>query len=178
MKLEKEMAILEALLFLENEAVDSKTLSRLSGIPLQAVEQILVQIKEHFDLEQHGIELVQLGSGYTFAPKKDLWENLKDRYGKKNEQKLSKASMETLSIIAYSQPVTRPEIDSIRGVSSDGSIKMLLMRNLVQEVGKKDAPGRPIQYGTTREFLKVFRLTSISELPKLGDIERERFELN
>lgn len=83
--------------------------------------------------------------------------------------------METLSVIAYSQPITRAEIESLRGVNPDGMMRLLLSRELVREVGKKDAPGRPIQYGTTRHFLKLFRLSSIAELPKLSDTDQERF---
>jgi segregation and condensation protein B len=84
--------------------------------------------------------------------------------------------METLSIIAYSQPITRQEIESIRGVSADGMIKLLLARNMIKEVGKKEAPGRPVQYGTTKEFLKLFRLASIADLPKMDELDQERFE--
>jgi segregation and condensation protein B len=85
--------------------------------------------------------------------------------------------METLSIIAYSQPITRAEIEAIRGVSADNMIRLLAERNLIKEVGKKDAPGKPVQFGTTKEFLKFFRLNSISDLPKLEETESERFEL-
>ena len=119
-----------------------------------------------------------LGGGYIFAPKKDLWEFLKARYGKKNENRLSRAALETLSIIAYSQPITRGEIENIRGVAADNMIRLLLSRTLIREAGKKDAPGKPIQYGTTREFLKLFRLASIADLPKLEEGDRERFAAN
>ena len=84
--------------------------------------------------------------------------------------------METLSIIAYSQPITRQEIESIRGVSADGMIKLLAERQLIREVGKKEAPGRPVQYGTTKDFLKLFRLASIADLPKMDELDQERFE--
>jgi len=178
MKLEREMSIIEAILFLENNGLDIKALSRISGISITGVETALDQIKEHYSSQEHGIELSDLNGVYSLVPKKDLWSSLKDHYGKKNEQKLSKAALETLSIIAYSQPITRPEIDSIRGVGSDNSVRVLLARGLIMEVGKKEAPGRPSQYGTARDFLKTFHLSSIAELPKLGDIEREKFELN
>jgi len=105
-----------------------------------------------------------------------LWELLKPPYGKRNEGKLSRAALETLSIIAYSQPTTRQEIEAIRGVAADGMIKLLLARNIIREVGKKDAPGRPIQYGTTKDFLKLFRLASIADLPKMGETDEERFQ--
>jgi segregation and condensation protein B len=109
--------------------------------------------------------------------KREYWENLKERYGKKNEGKISRAAMETLAIIAYSQPVTRAEIEKIRGVSADNMIRLLLEKSFIREVGKKDIPGRPVMYGTTKEFLKQFRLNSISELPKLGEGDIEKFEL-
>ena len=85
--------------------------------------------------------------------------------------------METLSIIAYSQPITRAEIEAIRGVSADNMIRLLTERNLVKEVGKKDIPGKPVQFGTTKDFLKLFRLNSIADLPKLDESESDRFEL-
>ena len=106
-----------------------------------------------------------------------MWGFLKERYGKKNEGKLSRSAMETLSIIAYQQPVTKAEIEAIRGVSADNMVRLLIERNLIKEVGKKDVPGKPVQYGTTKDFLKFFRLQSIADLPKLDETENERFEL-
>ena len=115
--------------------------------------------------------------GWSLVPKKELWQVLRERYGSKSEGKLSRSAMETLSIIAYSQPITRGEIEAIRGVSADNMIRLLSDRNLIKEVGKKDVPGKPVLFGTTKEFLKFFRLNSISELPKLDEDEAERFEL-
>ena len=109
--------------------------------------------------------------------KKSASITFKEKYGKKNEGKLSKSAMETLSIIAYSQPITRAEIEAIRGVSADNMVRLLMERNLIRETGKKDVPGKPIQYGTTKDFLKFFRLNSIADLPKLDETESERFEL-
>ena len=97
--------------------------------------------------------------------------------GSKNEGKLSKAALETLSIIAYSQPITRAEIESIRGVNADNMIRLLLERDFIKVIGKKEIPGHPSQYGTTEEFLKYFHLNSIAELPKLDESEEERFTL-
>ena len=112
------------------------------------------------------------------SAKQEYWDILKPHYGKKNEIRFSKATLETLSIIAYSQPVTRSEIESIRGVQAvDSVIRLLLERSLIREVGKKDVPGKPAQYGTTREFLRFFRLESIADLPKLSESEASRFEL-
>jgi segregation and condensation protein B len=138
----------------------------------------LAALREKYADPGHGIELLMLGGGYMFAPKKELWEYLKDRYGKKNDSRLSRAALETLSIIAYSQPITRGEIENLRGVAADTMIRLLLARGLIREVGKKDAPGRPTQYGTTRDFLKLFRLASIADLPRLEEEDEERFALN
>ncbi len=178
MKLEKETALIEAILFLESEPLDAKALSRISGLPREAVLQVIDTIRETYGKEEHGLELTELGGGFLLSPKKDLWDFLKDRYGKKNDNRLSRAAMETLSIIAYSQPITRAEIDGIRGVASDGMVRLLLSRALIREVGKKDVPGKPVQYGTTRDFLKLFRLNSISDLPKLDEVDKDRFELD
>jgi segregation and condensation protein B len=119
---------------------------------------------------------VLAGGGWILAPKAELWESLKERYGKKNENRLSRAALETLSIVAYSQPITRAEVEALRGVSADGMIRFLLEREFIKEVGKKEAPGRPIQYGTTKEFLKYFRLGSIADLPHLDELERDRYD--
>ena len=176
-KMEKETALIESILYLETEPLDEVSLARISGLTKEIVEQILEILKERYSDEAHGIELIQISGGWAISPKKELWESLKDKYGKKNDNRLSRAAMETLSIIAYSQPITRGEIEAIRGVSADNMIRLLADRNLIKEVGKKDIPGKPVQFGTTREFLKFFRLNSISDLPKLDETESDRFEL-
>ncbi|HPO03609.1 MAG: SMC-Scp complex subunit ScpB [Spirochaetales bacterium] len=175
--MEKETALVEAILYLENEPLDEAAIVRVSGLSLDVVNQTLELLKERYADEAHGIEMVQISGGWTISPKKELWDCLKDKYGKKNDNKLSRAAMETLSIIAYSQPITRSEIEAIRGVSADNMIRLLAERNLIKEVGKKDIPGKPVQFGTTKEFLKVFRLSSIADLPKLDETESDRFEL-
>jgi len=177
MELLKETALIEAILFLEGDAMDAAALSRISGLSRELAEKALENLAQRYESENSGLELSQIGGSYTIAPKKIYWENLKDRYGKKNEGKLSRAAMETLSIVAYSQPVTRAEIEAIRGVNPDNMILMLMKKNMIRRMGKKDIPGKPVQYGTTREFLKIFRLSSIADLPKLMESEAERFEL-
>ena len=175
--MEKETALIESILYLETEPLDEVSLARISGLTKEIVEQVLEILKDRYSDEAHGIELIQISGGWAISPKKELWECLKDKYGKKNDNRLSRAAMETLSIIAYSQPITRGEIEAIRGVSADNMIRLLADRNLIKEVGKKDIPGKPVQFGTTREFLKFFRLNSISDLPKLDETESDRFEL-
>ncbi len=176
--MEREAALIEAILFLESEAQDENNLARISELSKDVVEQTLEYLKEKYHNEDSGLELSRISGGWLLGPKRDLWNAfLRDKYGKKNENRLSRAAMETLSIIAYSQPITRAEIEAIRGVSADNMIRLLLERELIKEVGKKDVPGKPVQFGTTKKFLQIFRLNSIADLPRLDKTESERFEL-
>jgi segregation and condensation protein B len=178
MEAERDAALIESILFLENEPMEIAALAKITGMGRDRLDQAIALIKEEYGKSWHGMELVDIGGGYAFAPKQPLWSDLRGRYGKRNENRLSRAALETLSIIAYSQPITRQEIESIRGVSADGMIKLLLSRNIIKEVGKKEAPGRPVQFGTTKEFLKLFRLASIADLPKMDELDQERFDRN
>lgn len=175
--MEKEAALIEAILYLETDPMDYGILSRISGLGRDAVVKAVELLEQKYGREDSGLELSRIGGGVLIFPKKEYWKNLMERYGKKNDNRFSRAALETLSIIAYSQPVTRGEIEDIRGVAADSMIRLLLEKNLIREVGKKDIPGRPAQYGTTRDFLRVFRLESIADLPKLAESEAERFEL-
>ncbi len=173
----KQIQLIEAILFLENEPVDIDKLARISLLPRKKVRTCLEEIVEIYESSpHHGIRLLEFAGGYHFVPKDDLWEDLKDHYGRKIDRRLSKAALETLSIIAYSQPITRKEIDNIRGVSSDNSLRLLIERDYVRSVGKKEVIGHPYLYGTTKKFLQEFNLKSISSLPKLKDIDHDRFE--
>ncbi|MDR2394979.1 MAG: SMC-Scp complex subunit ScpB [Treponema sp.] len=173
---EKETALIEAILYLEGDPLDEASLARIAGLPKDGVKAALEALENRYSHEDSGVELTRIGGGILISPKKEYWNTLKERYGKKNESRLSRAALETLSIIAYSQPITRSEIEAIRGVQADTMIRLLVERELIREVGKKDVPGKPIQYGTTKAFLKLFRLESIADLPKLTDREAERFE--
>ncbi len=174
-QLDQEAALLSAILFLETEPMSEASLARISGLSQERVTLALQRLVAEFDQAVHGFCPIMSAGGWIFAPKLLLWDQLKARYGKKNEMKLSRAAMETLAIIAYSQPITRAEIEAMRGVNVDSMIRLLIERNLVAEVGKREVPGKPMQYGTTREFLKYFKLNSIEDLPKLDEIESARF---
>ncbi|MDR1858561.1 MAG: SMC-Scp complex subunit ScpB [Treponema sp.] len=173
----KETALIETILYMESEPVDEAGISRISGLSKEIVKEALERLGERYALEDSGLELSRIGGGVMISPKREYWENLKDRYGKKNDGKISRAAMETLSIIAYSQPITKAEIKGFRGVSPDNMIHLLLEKGLIREVGKKDVPGKPVQYGTTKEFLKLFRLNSIADLPRLSESDQDRFAL-
>jgi segregation and condensation protein B len=175
--LQKETALIEAILFMETEPKDEAALGRISGLSKEAVQAALERLGERYALSDSGIEISRIGGGVLISLKREYWESLKDLYGKKNEDKISRAAMETLSIIAYSQPITKAEIKGYRGRNPDNMIHLLLEKGLIREVGKKDVPGKPVQYGTTKEFLKQFRLNSIADLPKLSDSDQDKFEL-
>jgi segregation and condensation protein B len=176
-KYEKETALVEAILYLESEPIDENSIAKISGLEKESVNNALVNLSEKYKASNSGFELTGIGGAVMILPKREYWENLKEHYGKKNDVKISRAAMETLAIVAYRQPVTRMEIEDIRGVSADNMIRLLLEKGLVRETGKKDVPGKPVMYGTTREFLKLFRLNSIADLPKLGESDIEKFEL-
>ena len=172
-----ETALIESILYLEMDPIDINALVRISGLPRDAVKNAVKMLEEKYQREDSGVELSHIGGGIMLSAKQEYWNTLKPHYGKKNETRFSKATMETLSIIAYSQPITRSEIETIRGVQTvDTVIRLLLEKSLIRETGKKDVPGKPAQYGTTREFLRFFRLESIADLPKLSESEASRFE--
>jgi len=175
MNFETEAALIETILFLEVDPVDLRSIQRLSGLSREAVLGALTHIRNLYETAGHGLCLAESADGFTLAPRSDLSDALRERYGRRNDDRLSRAAMETLSIIAYSQPITRAEIENLRGVNPDGMVRLLLSRGLIREVGRKDVPGKPVQYGTTRQFLSLFRLTSIAELPRLDEADEKRF---
>jgi len=175
--IEKETALVEAILFMEGDPLDEGMIANICGLSKEAVTGALDNLSERYANADCALELTRIGGGIKISVKREYWDNLKERYGRKNEGKISRAAMETLAIVAYSQPITRAEIEKIRGVSADNMIRLLLEKSFIHEVGKKDIPGRPVLYGTTKEFLKQFHLNSISELPKLGESDIEKFEL-
>ena len=177
MELEKETALVETVLFLESQPITEKQISNIAQLSEEVVGHCIENLKEKYSSDVSGLELAMITGGWSLVPKAEFWDVLRERYGEKNSGRLSKSALETLSIIAYSQPITRSEIEQIRGVSADNMIRLLVERNLIKEVGRKEVPGKPIQCGTTKEFLKFFHLNSIAELPKLDEDEEQRFEL-
>lgn len=167
--------LVEVVLYVENAAVTDERLCDLTGLSMPEVKAALKEIKEICQDENRGLVLLEEEGNYTFIPATDLYERLRKSYGRKVDRRLSRASLETLSIIAYSQPITRKEIDKIRGVSSDTIVRILREREYIKVIGRKDIPGHPCLYGTSRKFLIEFNLKSIADLPKLGEIDQLRF---
>ncbi|WP_422480636.1 SMC-Scp complex subunit ScpB [Pleomorphochaeta sp. DL1XJH-081] len=167
--------LVEVILFLENEPVRTDKIGRLTGLTEAQLAEAIGELKGYWEGHMHGLDLVESNGTYCFLPSNDLHGKLRDCYGKKVDRRLSNAALETLSIIAYSQPVTRRDVENIRGVSSDNIIRLLREREYIKVVGRKDVPGHPGLYGTTKKFLFEFNLPSISALPKLSEIDRARF---
>ena len=177
-ELRSAAALIEADFFLETDPLPVGKLVQITGLSETTVNAALSYLSDSLKAADRGLELSQLGSGWFLVPKAETWEILKERYGKKNDDRLSRAALETLSIIAYSQPITKSEIEKIRGVSADNMIRSLLEKELIAEKGRRNSPGRPMTYGTTLKFLNVFKLKSIADLPKLNEVEKTKFELN
>ena len=173
--IEQQSRLVEAILFLEAEPQSAARLARITGLEAGAVRAAADRVRRRFAGSAHGVQVLEVAGGYTLVPKPDLWPWLRPHYGTLSQGKMSRAALETLAIVAYSQPVTRSEIESIRGVSPDAMLRVLGARDLICEVGRKEVPGRPIQYGTSAEFLRVFGLTTIADLPKLSAADRARF---
>ncbi len=170
-----ETALVEAVLFMETDPVDEAAISRIIGIGRPAVERALETLRSRYAEPGHGLMLEWIAGGVQLIPRSDLWPSLRKRYGGRGDKRLSRAALETLSIIAYSQPITRAEIEAMRGVSPDGMIRLLVQKDLIAELGRKDVAGRPVQFGTTPEFLRLFRLGSLADLPRLDERSRVKF---
>jgi segregation and condensation protein B len=135
----------------------------------EAVSDGIERIKKEWEEGLKGLELVEVAGGYQFRTKPQ-WAEYIHRLKKKKPVKLSQSALETLAIIAYRQPVIRPEIEEIRGVDSGWVVRTLLEKGLIRMMGRKDLPGRPIVYGTTKAFLELFSLSSLTDLPTLKEI--------
>lgn len=161
-------AIVEGLLYIVGEdGIKVENIAEAIGKSLEDTQVILQNIQKKYSAEIYGIELVGYGSNYKFISKKSVYPYAQELFHNAKQNTLSQAALETLAIIAYKQPITRIEIEELRGVSAEMMLRKLLVRNLIREVGRSDAPGRPILYEVTEDFLDSFKLYSINELPEL-----------
>ncbi len=167
-------SILEGLLFAAgDEGLSVKQLTSVLEIDEATVLSIIEDLKEEYQKKERGIELVEVAGAYQLTTKKEHAPYLKRLMETPMNQSLSQAALETLAIIAYKQPITRIEIEEIRGVKSERPIRTLSAKGLIKEVGREEGAGRAILYGTTKEFLEYFGLKTIEELPSLTEIENE-----
>ncbi len=160
----KESA-LEALLFVSTEPLTLKELSKAINTNIDITKQLLNKLKYRYDIEDRGIGIIIIDEKYQMCTNPRYHEYIKKMYSGKEKVDLSQAALETLAIIAYKQPITRIEIEDIRGVSVSHTVNKLIDYNLIEEKGRLEQPGKPILFGTTNEFLKFFGITKIEELP-------------
>ena len=167
MEIEKAKAIIEAILFACGREVGIKELMSALEISSEDLFAIIESMKQDYDKQDRGIQIIKVQDAFQLTTKKEYYEYIYPIFDKRSKPNLSNAALETLSIIAYNPRITKAEIESIRGVNSDGTMYKLLEYNLIENVGKADAPGRPSMYSVTNEFLKMFGITSLDELPEL-----------
>ncbi len=175
MDLNKTQAIIEAMLFSSGREISTKEIMNILEIGAEDIERIMQNMKLKYEAESSGIELVRVEDSYQLCTKKELHEYLYPIFDSKSKPSISTAALETLSIIAYNPRISRAEIESIRGVNSDGTIYKLLDYGLIKEDGKLDILGKPMSYKVTHDFMKLFGISSLDELP---DLPRYRLDEN
>lgn len=164
-------AILEALIFVSEEPLSVKIIADLLREEREVIEAALGELSEEFNGRNGGLQLREVAGGWQFATRPEYHEHVRAYLKSRPSAKLSIASLETLAVIAYKQPVTVPEILEIRGVQSPSSIKTLLDKKLIVAKGRKETVGRPMMYGTSKDFLLQFGLKDLSELPSMEDFQ-------
>lgn len=160
-------AVLEAVLFASGEPLDLEKTAKALLVDQETIENCLASLAEKYKGDEHGIELLNLGGKYQFATKEEYAPQIRAVLSIKKNTPLSSAAFEVLAIVAYNQPVTKAFIEQVRGVDCSGVIATLCQRNLIEEHGRLDLPGRPLLYCTTDTFLRCFELSSLDELPEL-----------
>jgi len=164
-------AIAEAIIFVAEEPVSARTIADLVKIDREAVDKVLTDLVTEYDARNSGLQLREIAAGWQIATRPEHHEQIRAYLKSRPSAKLSLASLETLAVIAYKQPVTVPEILEIRGVQSPSAIKTLLDKRLIIAKGRKETVGRPMMYGTSKEFLIQFGLKDLSELPSIEDFQ-------
>ncbi|MDD7339227.1 MAG: SMC-Scp complex subunit ScpB [Eubacteriales bacterium] len=167
--------IIKALLFAWGDPLDIKTISDICEVDIEEIERAIEDLRSEMDSSNDGLKIIRMNSSYQLISRDIYFDYVKKLLSEKPKNNLSNASIETLSIIAYKQPVTKMQIEKIRSVKSDGPVNTLLDRGLIEEVGRLDTPGKPILYGTSDIFLRSFGIEDLSELPDINmDINIER----
>jgi len=167
LELAERVGIVEAILFVSGNAVEKSEICRAMDVSDQELEETLDALESGYDYDRRGLRLLRYGAHIQLATRPDYAPYVEKLLQPVQKQSLSQAIMETLAVIAYRQPVTKAEIELVRGVKCDYSVQSLQAKGLIEEVGRKEALGRPILYGTTDAFLRHFCISSLSELPQI-----------
>lgn len=181
MTISKMEAVIEAVLFTMGESVETAKLAVAIEQDVPTTRKLIRNMMDKYNNDDRGIKIIELEDSFQMCTKAEYYEQLIKVASQPKRHVLSEAALETLSIVAYKQPVTRLEIEQIRGVKCDYAVNKLIEYNLIQELGRLDAPGRPILFGTTEEFLRSFGLASVEDLPvisqdKIADFKVEAEE--
>ena len=169
-------AVIEAILFAMGESVEISKLAEIIEEDVRTTKKILASMEERYDQEDRGIALTRFDNAVQLCTKAEMYEYLIKIAKSPRKMTLTDTVIETLSIIAYKQPVTRMEIEKVRGVNCDHAINKLLEYDLIKELGRLDAPGRPLLFGTTEQFLRCFGVKSLEELPEINTVQLEEFK--
>lgn len=167
MEIEKLKSITEAMLFAAGREIKQQEIMSILEISADDLEKIVHSLQDEYISKNRGIEIIKLNNSYQLTTKKEYYEYIYPLFDNRAKPTISTAAMETLSIIAYNPKITRAQIEAIRGVNVDGTIYKLLEFGLIEEAGKLELPGKPMGYRTTNQFLKMFGLSSLDELPEL-----------
>lgn len=177
-KKNRDISIIESLLFAAGDPLATRDIARILECEIEYIVELMKEMMEKYNNNEiRGIKLITLNGMYQLVTKPCNSEFVEKLLKKNIRQSLSQASLESLAIVAYKQPITRVEIDEIRGVKSDSALQKLVEKNLIEETGRLEVPGRPILYGTTDEFLRHFALKDINELPSIELFEEENQEI-
>jgi segregation and condensation protein B len=174
--MDKSKAIIEAILFTMGESVEISRLAEVIESDVKTTKKLLAEMQQEYLIREGGIQLLLLDDAVQLCTRKELYEYIIRVAKAPRKITLSEAALETLAIVAYKQPITRVEIEKIRGVSSHHSIDRLLEYDFIQELGRLDAPGRPILFGTTEQFLRTFGLESLAQMPEMDMNKLEEFK--
>ncbi len=170
-KLTELEAVAEALLFISGEAVPIGVIAQTMEMDKATTKAIVMALAEKYEKEKRGLRIIEIDNGYQMCTAAECFEYIRNMYKSPKRQAMTQALLETLAIIAYKQPITKAQIEEIRGVSADHAVNKLMEKKLICETGRLNVPGKPILFGTTNEFLRYFGFKSTNELPPLKEEE-------
>ena len=171
MKLTEGIAAVEAIMFAYGDPITIDKLSEAAGLDNENTVKLIDQLERRYNVNESGLKIIRVNDGFQITTRTEYAENIKKAMETRRQQPLSQAAMETLSIVAYNQPVTKAFVEQVRGIDSSSVVNTLVERNLLEEAGRLDLPGRPVAYRTTDTFLRCFGLSRIEELPALPNQE-------
>jgi len=169
--LEEAKSIIEAILFAADRPVSVAQLADLIEMDFETVEGLILEIQQEYNATKRSFQIQEIANGFQICTRSEYASWIKKFYTTEVSSRLTTSALEALAVIAYKQPATRADVEEVRGVNSDGVIRTLFERKLINIVGRKDAPGRPMMYATTDDFLVHFGLRDLSELPSIDELQ-------